>query len=304
MPSGAAPKFARIATRPFKRSLLGYRRSEVDEAIAARDSALEAVGEKLAAAEAALGERQAELEARTAELGVLRERIDHLERVAERLSEHVVERGQELRRLRKELAEARERSHEELRSLAALATELEQVRAQARGQATRIRLAALREAAEISERIAELTRRPAAVRDRLLDSVAEAIRRIGGEAELDDEEDELVGEDEPLRAVGEYNGHETRDEKLFEGLVEVEIGPLSDFSQLVGFEDAASGIGATSEISVTGFTQGRATLEVQLDEPVELLRELEERAPFEFKVRDLRRDRLVLDVDEDEQQAA
>lgn len=86
--------------------------------------------------------------------------------------------------------------------------------------------------------------------------------------------------------------------ELFEGAVEVEIGPLSDFSQLVGFEDAAGGISATSEISVTRFTKGRATLAMRLKEPVALLRELEERAPFEFRVRDLRSDRLVLDVDE------
>jgi hypothetical protein len=81
--------------------------------------------------------------------------------------------------------------------------------------------------------------------------------------------------------------------------VEVEIGPLSDFSQLVGFEDAAGGIGATSEISVKRFAQGRATLEMQLGEPVELLRELERRSPFEFKVRDQRADRLILDVDDE-----
>ena len=75
------------------------------------------------------------------------------------------------------------------------------------------------------------------------------------------------------------------------------MGPLSDFSQLVGFEDAANGIGATSEISVKRFTQGRATLELNLCEPVELLRELEDRAPFEFQVRDTREDRVVLDLD-------
>ncbi len=45
------------------------------------------------------------------------------------------------------------------------------------------------------------------------------------------------------------------------------------------------------------FASGRATLEMKLAEPVKLLRELEERTPFEFKVRDLRADRLVLDVD-------
>ncbi len=36
---------------------------------------------------------------------------------------------------------------------------------------------------------------------------------------------------------------------------------------------------------------------MKLNEPIELLRELEERAPFEFQVRDQRFDRLVLDVD-------
>jgi hypothetical protein len=75
------------------------------------------------------------------------------------------------------------------------------------------------------------------------------------------------------------------------------VGPLSDFSQLVGFEDAASGIGATSEISVKRFAKGRATIEMKLREPVELLRELEERAPFDFHVRDTREGRVVLDVD-------
>ena len=82
--------------------------------------------------------------------------------------------------------------------------------------------------------------------------------------------------------------------------VEVEVGPLADFSQLVGFEDAAGQIGATAEISVKRFARGRATLEMRLDQPVELLRELEERSPFEFRVRDRRFDRLVLDVDADD----
>jgi hypothetical protein len=102
-------------------------------------------------------------------------------------------------------------------------------------------------------------------------------------------------------AAAGTNGHALRSaEELFEGMVEIEVGPLADFSQLVGFEDAAGAIMATSEISVKRFAQGRATLEMKLAEPVELLRELEERAPFEFRVRDRRLDRLVLDVDEAE----
>ncbi len=90
---------------------------------------------------------------------------------------------------------------------------------------------------------------------------------------------------------------------LFEGIVQLEIGPLADFSQLVGFEDAAGAIGATSEISVTRFSAGRASLDLRLSEPVDLLRELGERSPFDFKVRSVRDGRLILDLG-DEAEAA
>jgi hypothetical protein len=83
---------------------------------------------------------------------------------------------------------------------------------------------------------------------------------------------------------------------VWSGEVEVEVGPLGDFAQLTGFEDAAAGIDAASEITIRRFTGGRATLSISLAEPVELLRELERRAPFEFRVRDTRRDGVVLDV--------
>ena len=86
-----------------------------------------------------------------------------------------------------------------------------------------------------------------------------------------------------------------------EGLVKVEIGPLGDFSQLVGFEDAAGQIDATSEISVERFSEGRATLSMRLEEePVELLRELEARSPLGFHVRHTAADNLILDIDEDQ----
>ena len=93
---------------------------------------------------------------------------------------------------------------------------------------------------------------------------------------------------------------------IFEGQVKLEIGPLGDFSQLVGFEDAVGQVGA-SEISVERFSEGRATLSMRLDQPVELLRELEELSALDFKVRHTAPDNLILDVDEDpgpEQRAA
>jgi hypothetical protein len=86
---------------------------------------------------------------------------------------------------------------------------------------------------------------------------------------------------------------------MYSGPIEVEVGPLTDFAQLTGFEDAAAGINGASDIRVRRVSRGRATVSMNLSDPVELLRELEERAPFDFVVRDRRRDGLILDVDED-----
>jgi hypothetical protein len=245
--------------KAFKRSLFGYRPKDVDKALEARDAAL-AEGARALAWHAGELERQ-------------RARIAQLEIVCDELCNRVVDRDRELESIRAELTWARRE-----------VDRIEAIGAQARGQATRIRLQALREASELSARLAAVSQSPTADRGRLLDAIRGAIDRMGGE--------------ERVAAVAATNGR-ARDaaDQIFEGLVEVEVGPFEDFSQLVGFEDAAGAIGATSEISVRRFTSGRATLEVRLAEPVELLRELEERAPFEFRVRDRRFDRLVLDVD-------
>jgi hypothetical protein len=253
----------------LRRSLFGYRRRDVAAAIAERDAALEA------------SRTEAHREAL---------RIRELDRVSAWLAQRVVEREREVRELRAELARERERSHESLQTMRALADDLEALRRQSRGQATRIRLRALREAAELAQRIGALDGGRSELREGLIHSLREAVERVGADEEKEADSSGLLAA---------ANGHAPRKPgELFEGLVEVDVGPLSDFSQLVGFEDAAGGIGATSEISVTRFTQGRATLAMRFKHPVELLRELEERAPFEFRVRDRRADRIVLDVGE------
>lgn len=273
----------------FKRSLLGYRPREVDRAIAARDAAIATSADRLAEAERLVSERERELHTREAELARTRGRIEELERVATRLAERVVEREQELRAVRAEVAALRARGEEGVRALAALAEDLEAVRGQARGQATRMRLRALRDAGELMHRLGWLEDPPGEAGERLMESLQKAIERVGA---VDEDESDQVG-------LAASNGHLERPPgELFDGVVEVEVGPLSDFSQLVGFEDAAAGIGATSEVSVKRFTRGRATLAMRFKHPVELLTELEERAPFEFRVRDTRSDRVVLDVGE------
>jgi hypothetical protein len=225
----------------FRRAFLGYRRAEVDAAIASRDA-----------------------------------RIHDLERELCGLSEMVVGREREVQTVREALEEANQRHDRSLSALQTVAMRVEEIHAQARGQATRIRMKALRDAVEISRQVREIA------------------DRIAVEPAASNGTDPAVEEGESGRGATE----------LFEGMVEVEIGPLGDFSQLVGFEDAAEEIGATSEISVRRFSEGRATLSMRLDEPVELLRELEERSPLDFRVRRTDQDRVVLDFGDDEAEAA
>lgn len=235
----------------FKRVLWGYRRAEVEDAISARDARI-------------LG---LELKADTQ-----REAVAELEGETAALSGMVIEREREIRVLGERLREANECHDRSIASLEAITTRLEEVEAQARGQATRIRMKALREAVEVSKKV------------KALEEIAPALQ---------------------AEANGAASAPEPASEGLFEGRVKLEIGPLGDFSQLVGFEDAVGQLGA-SEISVERFSEGRATLSMNLNQPVDLLRELEELSTLDFKVRHTAPDNLILDVDEDgsEQRAA
>jgi hypothetical protein len=230
----------------FKRALLGYRRGEVEAAIATRDAQIGVLERDARSATDAVARAEAELTS---------------------LSAMVIEREREIRSLGERLREANERHDRSIASLQSTATRLGEIQAQARGQATRIRMKALREAVEVSRRSQELADAQAA--------------------------------GAPADTANGRNGDHDDGNTLFEGDVKLQIGPLGDFSQLVGFEEVIGALGA-SEISVERFSEGRATLSVRLDEPVDLLRELEERAPLEFRVRRGPGDDLILDVDEDQ----
>ncbi len=249
----------------FRRAFFGYRRPDVEAAISARNGRIEILERKAADCERQVAECERQADA-TAEL----------EAEMSSLSGMVIEREREIRGLTGRLQEANDRHDRSIASLDAVSARLEEIQTQARGQATRIRMKALREAVEVSKRVQALT-------------------------------DAQPVADEPEPAT---NGNGDGDGKIFdgffEGQVKLEIGPLGDFSQLVGFEDAVGQLGA-SDISVERFSEGRATLSMRLDQPVELLRELEELSALDFKVRHTAPDNLILDVDEDqspEQRAA
>jgi hypothetical protein len=240
----------------FKRSLFGYRRDEVEAVISLGAAQIRDLEHRLDRQ----GDAVTELEGETASLSGM-----------------VIEREREIRTLRERLAEANACHDRSIASLEAVSARLEELQAQARGQATRIRMKALREAVEVSKRVKALT---------------------------DAHQEPAPAEPEPpeglpaTNGAASANGHHDGADGLFSGLVRLEIGPLGDFSQLVGFEDAVGRLGA-SEISIERFSEGRATLSMRLDQPTELLRELEDLSNLDFRVRHTGPDNLILDVDED-----
>jgi hypothetical protein len=239
----------------FRRSLFGYRRAEVENAINSRDAQILELGRK--------SDSQ-------------RETIVEMEGETTVLAGMVLEREREIRVRDERLSEANETHDRSIASLDAITARLEELEAQARGQATRIRMKALREAVEVSKKVKALT------------------------------DVDPVFQSEPQAQVEPEAESAATDDALYAGRVKLEIGPLGDFSQLVGFEDAVGQIGA-SEISVERFSEGRATFSMNLDQPVDLLRELEELSNVDFKVRHNAPDNLILDVDEEqgpEQRAA
>jgi hypothetical protein len=244
----------------FKRSLFGYRRADVDAAMTARDVEITDLRRQSADQVKAIGAFEGEMS---------------------QLSGMVIEREREIRVLGERLREANECHDRSIASLDAVSARLEDLQAQARGQATRIRMKALREAVEVSKRVQALNDAEGA-EDENGEPVAEASAEPQAPAPT-------------TNGNGQANGN---DHSLYAGNVKLEIGPLGDFSQLVGFEDAVGRAGA-SDISVERFSEGRATLSMRLDEPTDLLHELEDLSTLDFKVRHTAPDNLVLDIDDE-----
>jgi hypothetical protein len=203
-------------------------------------------------------------------------RLARLEREAQRLAERVVEREKRLQEALK-------------RPMAAAVTKgVEEIYGQARRQATRIRMKALEDAVQMADKVTELS----GLRDELGARVSELADVARVRLGIED-----IAERPPV-------GMEPAQAGTYSGQVEIEVGPLNDFAQLTGFEDAASGIAGASEIKVKRFSGGRAWVSMNLENPIDLLRALEEKAPFDFVVRDTRSNGLILDVDEDGREQA
>ena len=129
------------------------------------------------------------------------------------------------------------------------------------------------------ERLAELQREARELADR----VARAEHRMGVRQAL-------------RPAVGTERDRTAADGGVDSGSVEVEVGPLHDFAQLTRFEDAVASIDSGGDVTLRNFADGRATFSVTFAQPLELVKELEQRAPFPFSVRTAGPGGIVLDV--------
>ena len=248
MPSDGPPSV--LFMGGFRRAFLGYRREDVDAAIATRDA-------RVAEWQKALAERDGRLREVDSELLCL--------------SSMVLERERESALLREQLKEAEERHERSLDKLEVIIQRVEEMQAAARGQATRIRMKALREAIEVSERANSLTQR----------------MDFAGHGDLADE------------ARGEPEGA-----PLQEGDVAVEVGPLSDFSQLLAFQEAAEGLPEVDGVRLERFSDGCATLIVSLREATDLAAALQEAAPLGLQQRRADSSSVAFDVPAAGSQAA
>jgi hypothetical protein len=287
----------------FRWALFGYRRLEVDAALAARDSHIYGLDQHAVV----LGEQSSALEAQSL---IQARAIASHEADVSSLSGMVIERERTIRDLTERLEEANACHDRSIASLDAVSSRLEELQAQARGQATRIRMKALREAVEVTRRVQELNEaeggaegldaQPAIDPEPATDIVADAEAAERAVAEVAPQPTANGSANRSTNGNGNapVEPGTSWEPGLYEGKVRLEIGPLGDFAQLVGFEDAVGRIGAT-DISVERFSEGRATFSMRLDRPVDLLRELEALSILDFKVRHTAPDNLILDVDED-----
>jgi hypothetical protein len=217
--------------------------------------------------------------------------VARLESEAKQLAERVLEKERRLQEALTRLGDRVEGDTDAPGAIGALSRRLEDIHAQARRQATRIRMKALEDAVQIADRVTELSRIRDDLGSRALELAEAAGIRTGGAPHEHGPGwrpfagDPQAAPAEPVAAGGVYQDG-----------VRIEIGPFSDFAQLASFEDAVTGIEGVSKVEISRFSGTRATLALSLSGPVELLPELEGRSPLDFAVRAATADRIVLDL--------
>lgn len=93
-------------------------------------------------------------------------------------------------------------------------------------------------------------------------------------------------------------GASSAEDALFEGRVELGVGPFYDIGSLGAFERRLASLPGVSEASVRRFEASHAVVDVRLATPMALLRELRRTADSDFSVREVASGRILLTFDD------
>jgi hypothetical protein len=88
------------------------------------------------------------------------------------------------------------------------------------------------------------------------------------------------------------------DDTLFEGPVELGVGPFYDMGSLSTFERCVAGLAHTSDVAVRRFEASHAVLDLRVSTPSALIRELRRALDTDFSVREITGGRLMLTLDD------
>ena len=91
---------------------------------------------------------------------------------------------------------------------------------------------------------------------------------------------------------------ESPEDMLFEGRVELGVGPFYDIASLSAFERGLASLPYVVEASVRRFEASHAVVDMRLAAPVALVRELRRTVESGFSVREVADGRVLLTFDE------
>lgn len=96
----------------------------------------------------------------------------------------------------------------------------------------------------------------------------------------------------------EISEAEARESALFEGRVELGVGPFYDIGALGAFEQQLASLPGVGEASVRRFEASHAVVDVRLAAPVALVRELRRALNSDFSVREVASGRILMTFDD------
>jgi hypothetical protein len=102
----------------------------------------------------------------------------------------------------------------------------------------------------------------------------------------------------PAPVAAEISEAEARENALFEGRVELGVGPFYDIGALGAFEQRLANLPGVGEASVRRFEASHAVVDVRLAAPVALVRELRRALDSDFSVREVASGRILITFDD------